>query len=66
MVGRAVILVLLGGLWLSVSAGCEGWDVGTHWIGDGNREPDPGDGRALSDTGAGQDAAKRMGKTLSK
>ena len=55
---RDVMCILWIGLAVLCMAGCEGWDVGTHWLGDGNS--DPGSDTAVSDRGVGRDVARSV------
>jgi len=43
--------------------GCQGWDLGGHWLGDGNADPSDESG-INSDSGLGQDAAQRIDRTI--
>lgn len=45
-----------------VMVGCRGWDMGGHWLGDGNSDAD--EARLSSDTPAGRDAAQRLERTI--
>jgi hypothetical protein len=55
---RRLFCIVWLGLVLTASAGCQGWDIGAHWIGDGNTDPDSQ--TALSDGGVGRDVARSV------
>jgi len=55
---RSLLCITWLGLALTASVGCQGWDVGAHWLGDGNTDPDSD--TAASDQGVGRDVARSV------
>ena len=55
---RQLLCILWIGWMVLAAAGCQGWDIGTHWLGDGNSDPDSD--VAVSDRGVGRDVARSV------
>lgn len=49
---RRLAWLCLAGAMLLALGGCQGWEVGTRWLGDGGGDPDQR--QALSDRGFGK------------
>jgi len=55
---RRLLCITWLGMALAASIGCQGWDMGAHWLGDGNSDPDSQ--TAMSDRGVGRDVARSV------